>query len=129
MKKKSLYLLALLALLGASVPAWADAVPPAAACATELSGLAPDWMPLTCPQSFCLDDDHCRSICPSDPGATCNLSTGTCSYSGGSGPGGGSCSSGALCTPGRFCNDHDDCSSCLGGCSGYCAPDSVCRII
>jgi len=82
-----------------------------------------------CSQSFCNDDDDCQAACPSDPGAFCSFSSWTCVYPGGSGSGGPGCQSGSICSPARFCNDLSDCSSCDGGCSGYCAVDGVCRIL
>jgi hypothetical protein len=82
-----------------------------------------------CPQAFCGSDDDCRSVCPSDPSTFCSPFTYTCVYSPGSNPGGGSCQSGSVCGPGRFCNDDSDCTSCAGGCSGFCASDGVCRVL
>ncbi len=116
-----------------SAPAFAaDAAPlPAPALCSTQPPLALPWLQLTvCPQSFCNDDDECRGLCPSDPGAYCQLSTWTCVYpsSGGSG-GGGGCQSGSICTPARFCDGLNNCSTCGNGCSGYCASDGICRVI
>ncbi len=132
MKKKNLYFLAAIAsitLLLTCAPAFADEpIMPQAGCSNELTSVL-SWLDLTvCPQAFCNDDDDCRSICPSDPRSACNLSTGTCTYSSGGGTGGGGCSHNAIWSPGRFCNDQSDCTSCFGGCSGYCAADGICRV-
>ena len=132
MRAKSPYVFAAFVLLLTCAPAFAaDAQPivPQTNCSTKLiTALA--WLQLSaCPQAFCNDDGDCQSLCPDDPGAFCNLSTGTCTYSTGSGPGAGGCQSGSLCTPARFCNDNSDCASCFEGCSGYCAPDGICRLI
>lgn len=130
MNKKNLYLLAAVVLLLACAPAFAaEPATPRTGCPNELTSALP-WLDLAvCPQAFCFDDDDCRSICPSDPGAFCNLSTGTCTYPSGGGPGGGNCTSNAICRPARFCNDQSDCTSCFGGCAGYCAADGICRLI
>jgi len=132
MRVKSPYILAAFVLLLACVPAFAadpQPVAPQTNCSAKAIA-APTWLQLSvCRQSFCTDDQYCRSICPSDPGAYCNLSTGTCTYSTGGGTGGGGCQSGSLCSPARYCLDNSDCASCFGGCAGYCAPDGVCRLI
>jgi hypothetical protein len=121
-----------LALLLAGAPAFAaGAAPgaPRASCPTEPAALAPSWLVNTaaCNQGFCNDDQDCRELCPDDPGATCDLGTWTCVFSPGSGSS-GSCQSGSVCSPARFCQDHGDCAAC-DGCSGYCAADSVCRVL
>jgi hypothetical protein len=132
MNKRALCMFLATALLLACAPAFAaEPIPPRAACSNDLTG-TPAWQPrMICPESFCNDDWYCTEACPSNPDSYCNLFTYTCVYpgSGGPGSGGGSCPSGGVCAPGRFCNSNSDCTSCTGGCSGYCAGDGICRVL
>ncbi|WP_002637172.1 hypothetical protein [Myxococcus hansupus] len=74
-----------------------------------------------CFETFCDDDFHCQSACPSAQTAACVNNVCEYTYRTGGGPGGGG--PGPLCHA-MLCSDDYHCQ-CRGH-QGYCGSDNVC---